>query len=109
MLGIGWLGKIRSKEKSLRDFYLGGSSFGFAIGTYTPRVESGGKSIFNVHKERTEYYYRASRSAVPDMVNFGEEDRGAVVRRIRSIRRPKGGYASSKESEWSRWPEEGMR
>ena len=88
--------------------YLG-SSFGFAIGTHTPRVESGGKTLFSVHKERTEYYYRASRSAVLDLVDFGEEDRGAVIRRIRSIRRPTGGYAFSRESEWSRWPEAGMR
>ena len=31
MLGIGWLGKVSSKERSLRDFYLGGSSFGVAV------------------------------------------------------------------------------
>ncbi len=31
MVGIGWLGRISSKEKSLRDFYLGGSSFGVFV------------------------------------------------------------------------------
>lgn len=31
MLGIGWLGRISRKEDSLRDFYLGGSSFGLAV------------------------------------------------------------------------------
>ena len=31
MIGIGWLGKLRAREKSLRDFYLGGSSFGVFV------------------------------------------------------------------------------
>jgi|TARA_B100000315_G_scaffold260524_1_gene322584 SSS family transporter len=31
MIGIGWIGKVSSKEKSLRDFYLGGSSFGVFV------------------------------------------------------------------------------
>lgn len=31
MIGIGWLGKVRSKEKSLSDFYLAGSSFGVVV------------------------------------------------------------------------------
>jgi Na+/proline symporter len=31
MVGIGWLGKVRRQENSLRDFYLGGSSFGVFV------------------------------------------------------------------------------
>lgn len=31
MLGLGWLGRMKRKEESLKDFYLGGSSFGFAV------------------------------------------------------------------------------
>lgn len=31
MLGLGVLGRARSRERSLRDFYLGGSSFGFVV------------------------------------------------------------------------------
>ena len=31
MLGLGWLGRVRRKEESLKDFYLGGSSFGFVV------------------------------------------------------------------------------
>ncbi|MEE2777263.1 MAG: sodium:solute symporter family protein [Acidobacteriota bacterium] len=31
MLGIGWLGRVNRKEESLRDFYLGGSSFGVGV------------------------------------------------------------------------------
>ena len=31
MLGLGWLGRRSRKEESLRDFYLGGSSFGIAV------------------------------------------------------------------------------
>ncbi|MCH8333539.1 LPXTG cell wall anchor domain-containing protein, partial [Candidatus Sumerlaeota bacterium] len=31
MLGLGWLGRKRRKEESLRDFYLAGSSFGFFV------------------------------------------------------------------------------
>lgn len=31
MLGLGWLGRMRRKEESLRDFYLGGSTFGFGV------------------------------------------------------------------------------
>jgi|TARA_B100002003_G_scaffold223888_1_gene228754 SSS family solute:Na+ symporter/sodium/pantothenate symporter len=31
MIAIGWIGKVSSKEKSLRDFYLGGSSFGVFV------------------------------------------------------------------------------
>ena len=31
ILVIGWLGKVSRKEESLRDFYLGGSSFGFVV------------------------------------------------------------------------------
>lgn len=31
MITIGWIGKISSKEKSFRDFYLGGSSFGVFV------------------------------------------------------------------------------
>ncbi len=31
MLALGWFGKLKRKEESLRDFYLGGSSFGFFV------------------------------------------------------------------------------
>lgn len=31
MIGIGWLGKMRRREESLSDFYLGGSSFGLVV------------------------------------------------------------------------------
>jgi solute:Na+ symporter, SSS family len=31
MIGIGWLGRLSRREESLRDFYLGGSSFGLAV------------------------------------------------------------------------------
>lgn len=31
MIGLGWLGKMKSREKSLSDFYLGGSSFGVVV------------------------------------------------------------------------------
>ncbi|HVS12545.1 MAG TPA: sodium:solute symporter family protein [Thermoanaerobaculia bacterium] len=31
MLLLGWLGRVSRKEESLRDFYLGGSSFGLAV------------------------------------------------------------------------------
>lgn len=31
MIGIGFLGKARSKDSSLRDFYLGGSGFGMVV------------------------------------------------------------------------------
>ena len=31
MLGLGLLGRLHQKERSLRDFYLAGSSFGFAV------------------------------------------------------------------------------
>ncbi|MEX2015977.1 MAG: sodium:solute symporter family protein [Candidatus Hydrogenedentales bacterium] len=31
MIGIGWLGKVRSREKSMADFYLGGSTFGVFV------------------------------------------------------------------------------
>jgi len=31
LLGLGWLGRVSRREESLRDFYLGGSSFGFAV------------------------------------------------------------------------------
>ncbi len=31
MLGLGLLGRLKQKERSLRDFYLGGSTFGFAV------------------------------------------------------------------------------
>ena len=31
MLGLGFLGRLHQKERSLRDFYLAGSSFGFAV------------------------------------------------------------------------------
>ena len=31
LLGLGWLGRMRKKEESLRDFYLAGSSFGFIV------------------------------------------------------------------------------
>ena len=31
MLGLGWLGRVSRKEESLKDFYLGGSSFGFVV------------------------------------------------------------------------------
>jgi SSS family solute:Na+ symporter/sodium/pantothenate symporter len=31
MVGIGWLGRVSRKEDSLSDFYLAGSSFGFAV------------------------------------------------------------------------------
>ncbi len=31
MLTVGWLGRRSRKEESLRDFYLAGSSFGFAV------------------------------------------------------------------------------
>lgn len=31
LLLLGWLGKVSRREESLRDFYLGGSSFGFVV------------------------------------------------------------------------------
>ena len=31
MVGIGWLGKVKSKENSLSDFYIAGSSFGVVV------------------------------------------------------------------------------
>ncbi len=31
MLALGWLGRVSRKEESMRDFYLGGSSFGFVV------------------------------------------------------------------------------
>jgi len=31
MIGLGILGRVKSEEKSLRDFYLGGSSFGLFV------------------------------------------------------------------------------
>lgn len=31
VLALGWLGKMKQREQSLRDFYLGGSAFGFLV------------------------------------------------------------------------------
>ncbi len=31
MLGLGWLGRVRMRENSFRDFYLGGSSLGLTV------------------------------------------------------------------------------
>ena len=31
MIGIGWLGKVRAREKTMADFYLGGSTFGVFV------------------------------------------------------------------------------
>ena len=31
LIGLGWLGKIRQRERSLSEFYLGGSSFGLFV------------------------------------------------------------------------------
>ncbi len=82
---------------------------GFGMGSFSFEARQDEKGPESIRSARSKFYLSKRKSILPFLTNIGEEEPGAVARRIRilglSMPPPFDFFQAVLESEWDRWPE----